>query len=254
MIFEEVFDCIYSAQGESGEESFEVPLDHYACFSKINNEIKKYSCASVDYQIYLYEENLENHQFNLCNKFETRKILKCLQKTVPFNYKFTKGTFTLGKYNNKTTHFNILNIHITGTFPQHLWITSMLRCFFEWPFNIAAKEACMLQSNLKKVDGLDLSKENWINLYLSMAAQLGSYRLHGVVNASKHPKCKSYHEWNQIIASLKKDIPVIDQINKQGKPLIEDSEIRIYDKKTFNEGVESRASKYVAAYKDKKSW
>lgn len=126
---------------------------------------------------------------------------------------------------------------------------------FEWPFNIAAKEACVLQSQIKEVDGFDFSKENWINLYFTIAALLGSYGLHGVVSLKEHPKAKSYHDWKEHLASIKGHERVIEAIAKKGKtfgPNIK--KIAIYTEIEYNKGTQSRASKYVAAYKDKLSW
>lgn len=261
MVFSETYDCIYRASGLVGRDPehatnpVNVKLGHYACYSAIYKKIKEYEYADVTYQIYLYAENLKNHQFNLCTKLETRKILRCLQKTVPFTYNFRKDNYTTGAYTEETTNFNVLIVTIKGTFAQHLWITSMLRCFFEWPYNIAAKEACQLQSQLKEVDGINLGRENWINLYLTIVAQLGSYGLHGVVDMHKHPKAKTYHEWKQKISSLKSNERIIDQLRKGGgrfQDSIED--IRVKSQKSLDEGIASRASKYVAAYKDKLSW
>lgn len=261
MIFSEKYDCIYRASGLVGinaakaRQEVSVPLGHYACYSAIYLKIKPYKYAEVTYEIYLFAKNLEDHQFNLCTKAETKKILRCLQKTVPFKYHFRKDNYTVGAFTKETTDYNVLTVTIKGTYSQHVWITSMLRCFFEWPYNIAAKEACQLQSQLKEVDGVNFAKENWINLYLTIAAQLGSYHLHGVVDMYTHPKAKTYHEWKEKIASLKSNYTIIGQLRKGGARFSKNIEdVRVCDQESLDAGVQSRASKYVAAYKDKLSW
>ena len=261
MIFGAKYDCIYEAKGKTGDSleslvnPFITPLDHYACFSDTYWKLRRDEYAEVTYRIYLFKEDYPDKNFNICTHLETKKILRCLQKTVPFTYKFEEAKYKKSSFDNNLVDFNVLVVHIRGNYAQHLWITSMLRCFFEWPYNIAAKEACALQSKIKNIEGIDLEKENWINLYLTIAAQLGSTGLHGVVDLGKHPKAKTYQEWKQTLASIKGSPKIIEQLKKRGKEFSKGiKEIRIYNQDIYNEGVESRASKYIAAYKDKLSW
>lgn len=261
MVFGEHYDCIYEASGKGGETldnlncDLLVNLSHHACFARIYEQIRSHKFAEVTYKIYLFKEDLPDKNFNLCDKNETKKILRCLQKTVPFSYKFEQGQFTKSTYCKDVIDYNVLNVTIRGNYAQHLWVTSLLRCFFEWPYNIAAKEACILQSEIKEVDGLDLARENWINLYLTIAAQLGSYGLHGVVDLGTHPKAKTYHEWKQKLASMHGNGRIIDRLREGGGNFSRHVEkINIYNQQILDQGTKSRASKYVAAYKDKLSW
>lgn len=263
MVYYEQFDCIYTAKGKGGDSEdsmdneFSVPLHHYACFSDVYRHLRKYDYCEVTYDIYLYKENIKGKQFNLCSSLETRKILRCLQKTVDFTYKFKEAQYTKSDYSKTLIDFNVLTVTIKGNYAQHLWITSMLRCFFEWPFNVAAKEACELQSRVKIVDDFDCSKENWINLYLTIAAQLGSYSLHGVVNyIGLHPKAKTYQEWKYKLANITDTNEIYKCLARNGGRFDQRKSVRvdITSQEEYDQGVTSRASKYVAAYKDKLSW
>lgn len=261
MIFRAKYDCIYEAHGKGGNSldnlvnPLNTSLAHYACFGRIYSQLRNYTYSDVTYRIYLFKEDLPEKNFNLCTKLETKKILRCLQKTVPFTYKFESGTFTMSEYNAAQTNFNILVVNIKGTFAQHLWVTTMLRCFFEWPYNVAAKEACSLQSEVKVVDGFNLSNENWVNLYLTIVAQLGGDGLHGIVEFGKHPKAKTYQEWQQKLAGIKGNCSLVSQLKVGGGRFARNVEhVNIRDQETLDAGTKSRASKYVAAYKDKLSW
>lgn len=260
MIYGAQYDCIYSAQGtgtnEDGEKiELSVPLGHYACFGDIYRGLRRVETSEVTYKVLLYKDNLDDKNYNLCTKAETKKILRCLQKVVPFTYKFSEMKYRKSGYNDTLVDFIVLTVHIEGNYTQHVWATSMLRCFFEWPYNVAAKESCELQSGIKQVDGFDCSKENWINLYFTIVAILGSTDLHGIVSLDKHPKAKSYHEWREHLASIHGHNRVIETIAKKGSTFKKGTpRIRIYSDEDYNQGVESRASKYVAAYKDKLSW
>lgn len=260
MVFGEQFDCVYEAEGFCGNSlnslnrKVKVLLDHYACFSDIYYRIRTNGCyANITYRIYLINEDIPGKNFNLCTHLETKKILRCLQKTVPFTYNFSKARYTLSSYKKDTVDYTVLTVNLKGNYSQHLWITSMLRCFFEWPFNIAAKEACILQSDIKEVDNIDFEQENWINLYLTIAAQLGSYGLHGIVDLGKHPKPRTYHEWKQKLAAIKGSPRLIDSL-RDGGFMNKAPKICIDSQEKLDEGTKSRASKYVAAYKDKLSW
>ena len=260
MVFGEQFDCVYEAEGFCGSsldslnKPVKVYLDHYACFGDIYSRIRSNGCyADLTYKVYLIKDNIPDKNFNLCTHLETKKILRCLQKTVPFTYNFSKAKYTVSSYNRNMVDYTVLTVNIKGNYSQHLWITSMLRCFFEWPFNIAAKEACVLQSDIKEVDNIDFEQENWINLYLTIAAQLGSYGLHGIVDSGKHPKPRTYHEWRQKLASLKGCPRLIDSL-RDGGFMNRAPMVRINSQEELDEGTKSRASKYVAAYKDKLSW
>lgn len=260
MLFRSRFDCIYEAKGKGGEDlehlndTFEVPLGYYGCFGNLLTKLRAYNYAQVNYRIYLYHDDFEDKNYNLCTKAETKKILRCLQKTVPFSYKFSKGVFRKNAYTTELADFDILELTLTGHFIQHLWISSLTRCFFEYPFNVAAKEACQLQSEVKEVDGLDVSNENWINLFLSISAQLGSTSLHGVVDRGRHPKARTYHEWKQKLESLYGHHSLIDNIRDHSFSRGAFSYVTIASKEEYEAGVASRASKYIAAYKDKLSW
>lgn len=258
MRFDTNYDCIYEADGtaiRNGQKNIvHVALGHYACYAHAYRQIRFSDFADVTYRVYLFKDNMENCNYNLCDKLETKKILRCLQKIVPFNYCWKKGIYFKGPYNKEKVKFNILEVHISGKYQQHVWITSMLRCFYEWPYNIAAKEACELQCKLKVIDGFDFSNENWVNLYLCVVSLLGSTECHGVVDFNNQPLCKTYQEWQQKIANLK-EISVFNQItqtkyhyNSKIKPF------RIRSQEEFDKGIQDRVSKYVAAYKDKLSW
>lgn len=262
MTFNTDYDCIYEAHGYAGNKEGEKalivddPLEHRSCFGPTYRKIKYSKFADITYRIYLFSENLPGKHFNLCTEVETRKILRCLQKTASFSYKFEKGTFWRDyKYRYNTgdpeVEYNVLVITIKGTYPQHMWITSMLRGFFEYPFNIAAKEACVLQSTIKEVDGVDFTKENWINLFLTIASQLGSTDLHGVATLDRHPKPRTYHEWRQKIGAIQ-DQSVCDHLNDLH--LKSGYYVTVRNEEEFSRGVPSRAAKYTAAYKDKLSW
>lgn len=260
MVFREKFDCVYEAEGFCGadlnnlNENVKINLNHYACFSDIYCKIRRNGgFADLTYRVYLIKNNIPDKNFNLCTHLETKKILRCLQKTVPFSYKFSQAQYTESAYSKNIVDYDVLTVNIKGNYSQHLWITSMLRCFFEWPFNIAAKEACVLQSDIKKADGIDFDKENWINLYLTIAAQLGSYGLHGIVDANRHPKPRTYHEWKQKLESIKGCPRLIDSL-RDGGFMDHSPRIQIDSQEKLDEGTESRAAKYVAAYKDKLSW
>lgn len=259
MLYSAVYDCIYSAEGKGGDsvedltKDIRVGLGHYACYSSIYGQIRHVEYAKVTYRIYLYAENIPQKNYNLCTKIETKKILRCLQKTVPFSYKFEKAQYTLSTYSKKLTDFNVLVITVEGNYAQHLWITSMLRCFFEWPYNIAAKEACELQSKLKEVEGIDVSKVNWVNLYLTIVSILGSTDLHGVASSDQQPKALSYKDWNYWLKTIQGSPRLINVIGK--KAFSDNVEyINIYNSQEYKKGVKSRAAKYVAAYKEKISW
>lgn len=258
MIYSCVYDCIYSASGKIRNEDNEVnnvniSLGHYACFAAIYNELRKGVYGDIDYKIYLYANDLEGKNFNLCNKLETKKILRCLKRVVPFSYFFNKGIYTIGPYSEEKTDFIILNINIKGNFAQHLWVTTMLRCFFEYPYNVAAKESCVLQSEIKEVDGFNFENENWINLYLTIADILGSTYLHGIVNNGYvHPLAKTYQEWNKLMSSIKDTDDIYKQLNKNSSHKIE-QRIRV-SKDTVKSEKLNRASLYTSAYKDKLSW
>lgn len=260
MVFREKFDCVYEAEGFCGadlnnlNENVKIDLNHYACFSDIYFKIRRNGgFADLTYRVYLIKNNIPDKNFNLCTHLETKKILRCLQKTVPFSYKFSQAQYTESAYSKNIVDYDVLTVNIKGNYSQHLWITSMLRCFFEWPFNIAAKEACVLQSDIKKADGIDFDKENWINLYLTIAAQLGSYGLHGIVDANRHPKPRTYHEWKQKLESIKGCPRLIDSL-RDGGFMDHSPRIQIDSQEKLDEGTKSRAAKYVAAYKDKLSW
>lgn len=256
MVYDTSYDCCYEATGivkdSKTTKQVHTPLGHYSCYASIYRAIKPYKFADVTYRIYIPKENRAGLPYNLCDKVETKKVLRCLQKTADFSYKFSKATYKQGQFNNVSIDYTVLIVRVIGTPTQHIWVTSMLRALYEWPYNIAAKEACALQTKLKQVDGVDLTKVNWINLYLTIAAQLGSSDLHGVVSFKYQPTAKTYHEWKQKIAALDVNETIHNQITKfvrnPGKTT------QIYDEETYNEGVESRASKYVAAYKDKLTW
>lgn len=264
MVYGEHYDCIYSATGCGGDSLDNMntqlrgtKLSHAACFGTIYSQIRNFAYCDVTYKVYLYANDLPEKNFNLCDKLETKKILRCLQKTVPFTYKFEKDRFKISNYKEELTDYNVLVVHIVGNYAQHLWVTTMLRCFFEWPYNIAAKEACVLQSKIKEVDGFDVSKENWINLYLTIAAQLGSYRLHGIVDFNgQHPQAKTYQEWKQKLASCNAKREIIDELRKGGGNFDRkvSEKFNIYSQEEYNKGTQNRAAKYVAAYKDKLSW
>lgn len=259
MLYNRTYDCIYAAKGKGGNsledltEEFEVSLGHYACYGRIYNIIRCYEYSEVTYNIYLYVEDFPDKNYNLCTKSETKKILRCLQRTVPFTYKFSRDQFKKSQYANEKTDFNVLTVTIKGNYCQHLWVTSMLRCFFEWPYNVAAKEACLLQSEVKEIDGLNLEKANWINLYLTVAALLGSTDLHGVSSISQQPKALTYKDWETWLKSIDGNPQLIQVIGKKHFQK-EIQRIDIDSEKEYKEGVHSRASKYVAAYKDKLSW
>lgn len=258
MIYSCVYDCIYSASGKIRNEDNEVndvniSLGHYACFADIYNELRKGVYGDIDYKIYLYANDLEGKNFNLCNKLETKKILRCLKRVVPFSYFFSKGIYTTGEYSKEKTDFIILNINIKGNFAQHLWVTTMLRCFFEYPYNVAAKESCVLQSEIKEVDGFNFENENWINLYLTIVDILGSTYLHGIVNNGYvHPLAKTYQEWNKLMSSIKDTDDIYRQLNKNSSHKIK-QRIRV-SKDTVKSEKLNRASLYTSAYKDKLSW
>lgn len=261
MVYTDSYDCCYEAVGVAGnslkrlDAPVQTVLGHYACYASIYRQIKEYKYADVTYRIYIPAEDIQDLPYNLCTKTETKKILRCLQKTVDFSYKFSKAVYKQGKYATQNINYTVLIVRIIGKAPQHIWLTSMLRALYEWPFNIAAKEACELQSELKVVDGVDLSKVNWINLYLTISAQLGCEGLHGMASWEKQPNAKTYHEWKQKIASLRKGDTVINQISQIRKiPRQTAQKFYIFSEEIYNEGVESRASKYVAAYKDKLTW
>lgn len=263
MTFEAVYDCIYSAEGESiptkkGEKvsKFSTSLTHAACFGGIYGRVKEFSKSRVTYHIYLYKDDLPGKNYNLCTKVETKKILRCLQKTVPFTYHFTLGEFKKTNYSKEVVPFYVLNVTIEGNPCQHIWVTSMLRCFFEWPYNVAAKEACELQSNIKEADGIDFSKINWINLYLTIASLLGSTSLHGVVAYHRTPKLRNYNDWKQLFAKAKTNY-VYDIVGKNNQAFSQDIRTHsIRSRATYDseKDRETRVKKYVAAYKDKKSW
>lgn len=258
MVYSCVYDCIYSASGKIRNEDNEVndiniSLGHYVCFANIYNELRKGVYGDIDYKIYLYANDLEGKNFNLCNKLETKKILRCLKRVVPFSYFFSKGTYTTGEYSKEKTDFIILNINIKGNFAQHLWVTTMLRCFFEYPYNVAAKESCVLQSEIKEVDGFNFENENWINLYLTIADILGSTAIHGIVNhGCAHPLAKTYQEWNKLMSSIKDTDDIYKQLNKNSSHKIK-QRIRVI-KDTVKSEKLNRASLYTSAYKDKLSW
>lgn len=258
MVYSCVYDCIYSASGKIRNEDNEVtdvniPLGHYACFASIYNELRKGVYGDIDYKIYLYANDLEGKNFNLCNKLETKKILRCLKRVVPFSYFFSKGIYTTGEYSKEKTDFIILNINIKGNFAQHLWVTTMLRCFFEYPYNVAAKESCVLQSEIKEVDGFNFENENWINLYLTIVDILGSTYLHGIVdNDYAHPLARTYQEWNKLMSSIKCTDDIYRQLNKNSSHKIE-QRISV-SKDTVKSEKLNRASLYTSAYKDKLSW
>ena len=259
MLYTEKYDCIYSASGAGGRdpndltEEFKVPLNHYACYSDIYKHIRYLPYSEVTYNIYLYDKDLPDKNYNLCTKLETKKILRCLQHTVPFNYKFSKAVYKISQSSKNKTNFKVLTIFIKGNYAQHLWITSMLRCFYEWPYNIAAKEACLLQSEVKNVDGFNVEKTNWINLYLTIASLLGSSSLHGVSSMQRQPKALTYKDWEYQLKNIKGSPILIDKIGK--KSFKRDIQgIRILSEKEYKKGINSRASKYIAAYKDKLSW
>ncbi len=247
MLFEEDYDCIYSAKGTAGKEHVSVPLRHYPCFSSIYSQIKKHSYSDITYKIYLYKNNLKQRNFNLCTRLETKKILRCLQKVVPFDYKFTSGKCTASCYERDLTDFNVLVINIKGTYTQHLWTTTMLRCFFEYPYNVAAKESCALQQKKQLVN------DSWLNLYYTVVALLGSGAGHGVVTFEKQPLPKTYADWKRKIANLSRGKTVYSQICKH-QPSYGIKRFYIEDQATLDQGIETRAEKYLAAYKDKLSW
>lgn len=247
MLFEEDYDCIYSAKGKAGKKQISVPLRHYACFSSIYSLIKKHQYSDITYRIYLYKDNIKRHNFNLCTRLETKKILRCLQKVVPFDYKFTSGKYTTGNFSRDLVQFNVLVINIKGAYTQHLWVTTMLRCFFEYPYNVAAKETCELQRKKQLVN------DSWLNLYYTIAALLGSYSGHGVVTFTRQPLPKTYADWKKQIANMPQDKPVYLQICKR-QPSHKIKKFYIEDQETLDLGVETRAEKYLAAYKEKLSW
>lgn len=258
MVYSCVYDCIYSASGKVRNEDNEVtdvniPLGHYACFAAVYSELRRGVYGDIDYKIYLYANDLKGKNFNLCNKLETKKILRCLKRVVPFSYFFSKGIYTIGQYNREKTDFIILNINIKGNFAQHLWVTTMLRCFFEYPYNVAAKESCVLQSEIKEVDGFNFENENWINLYLTIADILGSTACHGIVNhGSAHPLAKTYQEWNKLMSNIKDTDDIYKQLNKNSSHKIE-QKICVRENTVKSEKL-NRASLYTSAYKDKLSW
>lgn len=247
MLFEEVYDCIYSAKGKTGKEQISVPLGHYVCFSSIYSKIQKTCYSEITYKIYLYKDNLSYRNFNLCSRLETKKVLRCLQKVVPFDYKFTSSKYTEGRFSRELTEFHVLVITIKGTYTQHLWVTTMLRCFFEYPYNVAAKEACELQRKEQLVN------DSWLNLYYTIVALLGSGIGHGVVTFERQPLPKTYADWKKQIANMPQDKPVYLQICKH-EPSYGIKNFYIEGQATLDQGVETRAEKYLAAYKDKLSW
>lgn len=256
MVYDNTYDCCYEATGivknSKTVQQVYTPLGHYSCYANIYRAIKPYKFADVTYRIYIPKENKAGLPYNLCDKIETKKVLRCLQKTADFSYKFSKATYKQGPFSDIYIDYTVLIVRVIGRPVQHIWVTSMLRALYEFPYNIAAKEACALQTKLKQVDGLDLTKVNWINLYLTIAAQLGSSELHGVVSIKKQPTAKTYHEWKQKIAALNTNETIYEQITKYRK--YPGKITQIWDEEIYNEGVESRASKYVAAYKDKLTW
>lgn len=258
MTYSCVYDCIYSASGKIKDRynkvhDVDIPLGHYACFSDIYRNLRKGVYGDIDYKIYLYANDLEGKNFNLCNKLETKKILRCLKRVVPFSYFFSKGIYTLGQYTDEKTDFIILNINIKGNYAQHLWVTTMLRCFFEYPYNVAAKESCILQSEIKEVDGFNFENENWINLYLTIVDILGSDSLHGIVHHGReHPLAKTYQEWNKLVSSIKHIDNIYRQLSKGSSHIIE-QRVNVNSRTIKSEKL-NRASLYTSAYKDKLSW
>jgi hypothetical protein len=254
MLFTDSYDCIYRAYGKTGNDldhldtRVRVSLGHYACYSEAYSKIISY--ADITYEIFLFKEDMENKGYNLCDKLETKKILRNLQKTVPFTYKFTSGKCTLSKYTSMLADCNVLVVNIKGNYAQHVWVTSMLRCFYEWPYNIAAKEACYLSK--QNIDDIDFSKECWINIYLSVAAILGGTGLHGFVGPYGYPKLRTYQEWNVKLKSIPTRNKIYHALLERECKKIKTE--KVYNQTQYDTERDKRVSKYVAAYKDKLSW
>lgn len=259
MIFEELYDTCYSAKGfttnsEGDVIPVQIPLGHYACFGRVLRSIGTTYRAKITYRLYLAKENIDRHNYNLCTKEETKKILRCLQKVVNFSYKFSTDSYYTSEFNKAIQDYIVLIISVEGSKCQHIWLTTMLRCFYEYPYNVAAKETCELQSKLKVVDGIDFQKENWINLYLTIVSQLGSTEGHGIVYfGERNPKLRTYHDWKQKLEAMNPKEWVYKQLRDRS---FSDKikSFRITSQASYDEGIKKRAACYVAAYKDKLSW
>lgn len=256
-----IYDCIYQACGKAGNDSetleydLQTNLSHHACFAGILNQIKRHKYADVNYKVYLFQKSIQGKGYNLLTKQETRKVLRCLKKTVPFNYNFSKSSYTLSQNSQKQVPFTVLNINLKGIPAQHVWLTTMLRCFFEFPYNVAAKETCRLQSDIKVLDGVDLSKQSWINLYFSVVSQLGSNAGHGLVSGNVQPVNRSYSQWENELKNLKKFYSVCNSISERGCRFSSKvDKVTINNAKEMKQEFPNRALKYVAAYKEKLSW
>ena len=69
----------------------------------------------------------------------------------------------------------------------------------------------------------------------------------------RQPKALTYKDWKYQLKNIKGSPILIDKIGK--KSFKRDIQgIRILSEKEYKKGINSRASKYIAAYKDKLSW
>lgn len=266
MIYSGLYDCIYSAVGKAGNSREELPerdnigdsLSRCACFGRTLSQLRNFEYAEITYKVYLYKDDLPNKNFNLCTKKETRKILKCFQKVVDFTYHFEEGTYRASTYGNaQELPFNILVVNLRGKTAQHVWLTTMLRVFFEYPYNVAAKEACTLQSQIKSVNEVSFAKESWLNIYMTIVALLGSGQGHGLVGWHQlpQPKLKSYHDWKHTIENIHRQGRICNQLERTGRNFSANiRDVRITNQREYDQGTQSRAAMYAAAYKDKLSW
>lgn len=254
MLYTSEYDCIYSAKGKnSSGGNILVNLGHYACFSDVLFQVRDYGKSTVDYKIYIFAKDLNDCNYNVCTSKETKKILKIFKKVVPFTYKFTKDSYKIGKYSKTLTQYYVLNIHLEGNYAQHLWLTTMTRVFTEYPYNIAAKEACLIQHY--NSENFNFSKTNWLDLYNIIAQSLGGDNLHGFYDFKKQPKLRTYRELKNFLKDSDALTNLYDHLcNGPQYKNVHKYECNVRSEKELVDGVKNRIKKYVAAYKEKQSW
>lgn len=122
--------CIYSCSG-----AIELPLEQRVCFVDAFRRLYTDKKSAVDYKIYIDQFDKDSAS-NFCTPEEIKYTLNKLRRIVPFSFKldFTPHTFDRQPY-------GVLNLHIEGDKLTHKMILTFTRCFFEYPSNVAAREA-----------------------------------------------------------------------------------------------------------------
>lgn len=151
------FRCMYTCSGYCTRSE----LKEDACFSYVTGSIPPHTNKTIDYKIWvaLFDKGSCS---NFCTPEEIKYVLNKLREIVPFKFKLD---FTPHMYQNKP--YGIIELHVTGVRLAHKIILTYTRCFFEYPYNVVARETLNVYPEVIKRMRVGNSI-SWLNVFLTI--------------------------------------------------------------------------------------